>query len=39
MGEIGREIKRVRVVPLPEPAEAPEIEPAAPEREPEQVPA
>jgi hypothetical protein len=39
MGEIGTERKRVRVVPLPEPAQAPVAEPSAPEREPEKVPA
>lgn len=41
LGEIGKEIKRITIVPVPEPAEAPVTEPAAPVEAPvpEPVPA
>jgi hypothetical protein len=41
LGDIGREIKRIEIVPLEEPAESPITEPAAPVETPvkEPVPA
>lgn len=40
MGELGKEIKRIRLVPEPEPAEAPVQEPSIePAKAPEPVPA
>lgn len=37
-GDIGREIKRIEIVPLADPAEAPVTEPAAPVETPVQEP-
>lgn len=42
MGDIGEPVRRIEVIPVPEPSEAPVKEPSpspAPAREPEKVPA
>jgi hypothetical protein len=38
LGDIGKERKRIKIIPMPEPAEAPVTEPAAPVEAPAEAP-